>query len=159
MNFATTATDILDVIRGCLGPACDYKIALTRGVPPAGCNSIAAYWGDTVAAPQRSDCPILKPCGPSVLDTHQLNILVTNICIKPDGGQFDWAAEQKAAECFYRDLEIVEQCLRCQDWTNIAGIDGFKSLEYRRTVRDAAAQGGGYAARIVLDITSRQCCV
>lgn len=157
MNRASVASDILDAIRACLGEGCRYKIVRSRGrVPAENCDSLAAYWGDRDFEPF-SDCEDLVPCTEGT-DIDVLNILLTKICVGPDGDiNFNWDLEDETAACFWNDLETIENCIRCGDFTDLES-QGVTGVSYSGTEIDDEARGGAYDAVIKITITSKFCC-
>lgn len=88
-----------------------------------------------------------------------MRIVVTNICIGPDAQQaFDWRNEDAAAACFDADVEIVESCIQCTDWSQL-GIDhSISSVTYLSTSYDVESEGGGFSAYIDVRIVAEECC-
>lgn len=160
MNRSDVAADILDGIAECLGPErCrDYQMLRSRGVPPADCNSIATSWTDKTTD-LFSDCaPKSAPCEPRRV-SHGMRLTITSICIGPDGEPtFDMDKEDAAAECFDNDVDTIERCIECGDWSTLYAEHFLESLTYEATSYDVEAEGGAYSATITLRIVATECC-
>lgn len=159
MNRSDAAFDVLDVIQSCLPDFCSYVLFRSRGVPPAECDSIAAYWGSRRSSPE-IDCEGLSPC--SLIIKQDLDIAITKCCAEPDAGgdrgEFDFAAEDAESVCFERDLQIIEDCLECHDWTQF-GIDhAVQSVTLRSVDRDNNTAGGCFSAYLRLELVYTKCC-
>lgn len=158
MQRSAVTADILTAIQACMGARCqDYVFSRTRGIPPADCNSIAASWVDRTVA-SFGDC--LPHAGCSEWDsTHGLRIVVTNICVAPDAQErFDWRAEDAAAACFDDDIDLIEECLQCADWSQLAADHSITSIRYDGTTYDVESEGGGFSAYLELTIVAAECC-
>lgn len=157
MQRSAFASDVLDLIRACLGERCrHYAIGRARGIPPAVCPSITTSWVDRTEA-VFGDCQgPYRDC--DVQETVGLRIVITDICMGPDAAeQFDWAAEDAAAACFDDDVQVIEDCIRCSDWTQIFRDHGLNSIAYEGTTYDVEADGGGYSAYIEITPVAQVC--
>lgn len=163
MQRSHVAKDILDVIEACLiakiGDRCrEYVFGRTRGIPPADCNSVSVSWMDRGQAATFSDCKGPTPCD-GWDPTLGLRIALTRVCLGPDQQPiFNWELEDAAAACFDDDLDIIEDCINCADWTQVYNDHFLDSIAYVGTTHDVEAEGGGYSAYIELTITARECC-
>lgn len=161
MRRSHVAKDILDALylcmSGVIGDRCrEYVWARTRGVPPADCNSITASWMDREQH-NFGDCENVGECREwdALLG---LRIVLTRVCMGPDQQpSFAWELEDAAAACFDDDLDLIEECLNCMDWTTIMQSHGIDVI-YAGTTNDIEAEGGGYSAYIELTIRARECC-
>lgn len=158
MIRSQVAADILAAIQACLGARCgDYVFLRSRGVPPADCNSISASWITRTTKPFE-DCGGPEPCA-SWAATNTLRIAITSICMGPDGQPtFDFALEDTVAACFDDDVDLIESCLSCTDWTQFYADHGIESMLYVDTTYDVMSEGGGFTAYIQLRITAGECC-
>lgn len=156
MNLSDVAADIAAQIESCFSGICDYDVFRARATPPADCNTIALVWGDRSEI-RESDCARLEPC--SSIVTQDLSISITKCCLKPDTGDgFDFAAEDHEEVCFENDLQILVDCIRCTDWTQLGldhGIDGFVLETIRR---DGSVEGGCFTAYLNTVVTYNECC-
>lgn len=158
MQRSAVTADILTSIEACFGVRCQgYVFARTRGIPPADCNSIAASWIDRAVQPFE-DCPRLTPCGQWEA-AYGLRIVITNVCAGPDAQErFDWRAEDAAAACFDDDVDLLEQCIQCADWTQLGLDHAISEIRYDGTNYDIESEGGGFSAYIDLTIIANECC-
>ncbi len=77
----------------------------------------------------------------------------------PDGKPtFDWRLEDAAAACFEDDVDLVEECIQCSDWTQLGADHFIERFVYAGTTFDIETEGGGYSAYIEIDITAGECC-
>lgn len=165
MKRSYVAADILAQIQSCftaaIGARCrEYVFARTRGIPPADCNSISASWMDRGVS-VFGDCDPgegLESCG-EWNTTHGLRIAITRVCVGPDQQPgFGWDLEDTAAVCFMDDLDILEECIQCSDWTNVKRANSLYSLRYDGTTLDIESEGGGYSAYVELTMVAGECC-
>lgn len=158
MNRSAVASDLLDIIKACLGDRCkQYVFARARGIPPAECSSITTSWADRVA---RYDGECRGPLACQDWEAvHSLRFTITNICMGPDGKpMFDWQLEDLAAACFEDDVDAIESCLQCMDWSQLRTDHAINQIVYTGTTFDIEAEGGGYSAYIGLQIVAQECC-
>ena len=156
VNRFDLAADVLAQIQACLGPGCDYSLFASRAIPPAECNSIAVTYTD--AMPEyESDCPALQGCG--YTQSHVLRIIITRCCVRADAGQsFSEVAEQDAAQCLWRDVDLLEHCLACADLRQW-GIDhGITTFERTATRFDVETLGGCSSAYLDFRVVAEECC-
>jgi len=164
MKRSHAAKDILDAVQACflveLGQArcLEYRFARTRGIPPADCNSVTVSWMDRGVS-QFADCAQLgSDCGEWDA-THGLRIVITNICMGPDQTpDFPWDLEDAAAACFMDDLDLLEECVQCMDWSQIRADHSLAEMRYEGTTLDIETDGGGYSAYIELTLVAAECC-
>lgn len=154
MVRSAVAADILTIIAGCLGPQCRFKIARTRGIVPAVCPSITTSWIDRSSAgfgDCDGECDINSALG--------LRITITDICMGPDSAEdFDFDAEDAAAVCFDNEVDAIEACLQCADYTQMRIDHQLYSVKYDNTTFDVESEGGAYSAYIELTIRAAECC-
>ena len=157
MNRFTLASDVRELIRACLGDNCGFRLVIARGRPTEECDMIALWFGDQIL-------DRLGDCEDSFCEVEQemrLNIRLTRICFAPTGNiDIDWDAEEEAALCFYRDLELLECCLDDNPgWLQIKRDHGITSIARIKTVMSGESNiGGAVSARIELIIKGAQCC-
>lgn len=165
MIRSQVSSDILGTIQACfnasIGDRCrEYVFARTRGIPPADCNSITASWMDRGVS-SFGDCDPgegLDRCG-EWNATHGLRIALTRVCMGPDQEPaFNWALEDAETACFMDDLDLLEECLQCTDWTQVKTDNSLYSLRYDGTTLDIESDGGGYSAYIELTLVAAECC-
>lgn len=165
MRRSQVSIDILNAIQACfnasIGDRCrEYVFARTRGIPPADCPSITASWMDRDAS-SFGDCDPgegLEMCG-EWNATHGLRIALTRVCMGPDQQPaFDWALEDAETACFMDDLDLLEECIQCTDWTQVKRDNALYSLRYDGTTLDIESDGGGYSAYIELTLVAAECC-
>ena len=153
MNRFDLLSDIRDLIRGCLGAGCEYKLVITRGKPPQECNMVALWAGrDTVQA--EDDCRFCD---------KQFEMLVylyiTRICASGrSGASMDFRLEEEQALCFYRDLDLIECCIDDADTSQILADHTIDVFERVSTEPDRQMSGDTYAATITLRVRGEQCC-
>lgn len=161
MRRSAVASDILDRIRACLGDECqDYKIFRTRGIPPAECDSITASWIDR-SIEKFSECESPNPevCQQEWDAVHGLRITLTKVCVGPDSqAEFDWIGEDAASACFDDLVDLVEECLHCQDWEQFVADHSIYGVRYDSTTYDVESDGGAFSAYIELTIQAAECC-
>lgn len=160
MQRSHVASDVLDLLRDCLGARCQhYVFARSRGIPPAECPSIATSWVDRTSTPFGDcnggwgDCDSTETVG--------LRIAITDICVGPDAAAtFDWAAEDAIAACFDNDVQVLERCIECggPGWQQLYRDHGLDTVAYEGTTYDVESDGGGYSAYIELTIVAKVCC-
>lgn len=161
MRRSHVAKDVLDALFACmtaqLGDRCrEYVWARTRGVPPADCNSITVSWMDREQG-TFGDCEQLGECREWDA-VFGLRVVLTRICMGPDQSlEFDWSLEDAASACFDDDLDLIEECLNCMDWSLIRSTHGV-DVTYAGTTNDIETEGGGYSAYIELIVKARECC-
>lgn len=155
-------SDVLQQIRACvmaqIGDRCrEYRFARTRGIPPADCNSITVSWMDR-ARSQFGDCETLgADCG-EWNATLGLRVVLTRVCIGPDQApEFNWDLEDAEAACFNNDLDVLEECIQCSDWSQLRA-DHSIELSYVGTTHDIETEGGGYSAYVELTVVAAECC-
>lgn len=165
MRRSYVAADILAVIQACfttaIGDRCrEYRFAQTRGIPPADCNSVSASWMDRDVS-SFGDCDPgegVQSCG-EWNATHGLRIALTRVCMGPDQQPaFAWELEDAEAQCFMDDLDLLEECIQCTDWTEVKNTNSLYSLRYDGTTLDIESTGGGYSAYIELTLVAAECC-
>jgi hypothetical protein len=158
MKRSAVTADILTAIQACFGARCqDYIFSRSRGIPPADCNSIAASWVDRTVA-HFADCDTPAPCE-DWQATHGLRIVITNICAGPDAQEtFDWRSEDAAAACFEDDVDLLETCIQCGDWTQLYNDHFLTALRYDGTTFDVESEGGGFSAYIEITLVAGECC-
>jgi hypothetical protein len=158
---SAVASDILALIRACLGDDCrEYVFARTRGVPPADCNSITTSWIDR-SVEKFTDCESPNPdiCRREWDALLGMRITITRICMGPDGGeQFNWAREDGEAACFDDHVDAIEECLMCADFGQFTIDHSIYTIQYDTTTFDVESEGGGYSAYIELTIKAAECC-
>jgi hypothetical protein len=158
---SAVASDILAKIEACLGDECrDYVFARTRGIPPADCNSITTSWVDR-SIDKFTDCESPNPdiCRAEWDAIHGLRVTLTRICAGPDAQPvFDWAREDGEAACFDDLVDLVEECVQCQDWQQFITDHSIYGVRYDSTTYDVEAEGGAFSAYIELTIQAAECC-
>lgn len=154
MVRSAVAADLLTIINNCLGPQCRYQLARTRGIAPAVCPSITTSWIERVSQ-SFGDCD--GDC--DFNSTHRIRITITDICMGPDAAdEFDFDAEDAAAVCFEDEVDQIEECLQCHNYTQLRLDHQLISVRYDSTTFDVEAEGGGYSAYIELTILAAECC-
>lgn len=144
--------DLLDQIVTCLGDPCPYQVLVSRGMPPADCSSIAAWYGGSRRDRDSAECA-------TDLYETSLSFTVTHCCITPDQGVgFDFEREEIEAECFLENLMAIRECLACEA-TAVVGsrMTGCGALVSSVSV-DPEPRGGCYSATIRVDIVESECC-
>jgi len=150
------AADVLALIRGCLGPGCEYELFRSRGIPPAECKSIAVTWAESQPT-YDADCDQFQPC--EVRQRSVMRIILTRCCVTADAGMmFNSAAEDDASICLWRDTELIERCLACADLRQIAIDHGLNSFRHVATRFDVETLGGCNSAYIEVMVESEECC-
>lgn len=139
---------LLDQIEVCF-TGCEYDTFVSMGIPPAVCNSIAAYFGEAIrSGTDSSECILVTD------DTFYITI--TRCCAESE--EFNSAAEEAEAKCFLEDLELLMQCLHC----NIAAVmDPFTddcSPIIDSIIADRVREGGCYSATITISFAQVNCC-
>lgn len=136
----------------------EYVYARSRGIPPADCNSITVSWMD--AADNRfGDCEIMGIDCNSWDTTKGLRIVLTRVCMGADQAEsFDWRIEDAEAACFDDDLDLLEECVKCMDWSQLVRDHALSGLSYVGTTHDVETEGGGFSAYIELTIVAAECC-
>jgi len=157
VNRFQLASDIRDLVRVCLGDDCEYRLVIARGRPTIECDLVAFWFGDQVLDRTGG-------CEDSFCDLQQelrLNVMIARLCYSPTGNvNVDYAAEEDAALCFYRDLELLECCL--DDNAGLLQVKRDHSLDSIARVRTVMApdsnDGGAIAARIEFVLKGELCC-
>lgn len=143
---------LLDQIEECLVDPCPYVTFVSRGLPPADCSSIAAWYGSSRRARDNQDCSTL------LYDTT-LNITVTHCCITPDGEvAFDFAREEIEAQCFLENLMAIRECLSCNSSEVLAPYRLSCGALVENVSADLEARGGCYSATLSLSLLEEDCC-
>lgn len=156
MNRAQVAADIAAQIEACFGGECIYRIFRARAVPPAECDSIALVWGQRTAKPE-NQCLTLRPCDREV--TQDLQIVLTKCCVGIDAEEnFDIAGEDHETICFEDDLQILEECIECTDWSQLGLDHDLQSLRLVATERDPMVEGGCVSAYLTVEIIYCESC-
>lgn len=164
MKRSHVAQDILDAIQACFNAQLppercqEYNFFQSRGLPPADCNSISVSWMD--AGDSRfGDCEIMGINCNEWNSTRGLRIALTRICMGPDQSEeFDWRLEHEETVCFNDHLDLLEECIKCMDWTQLVRDHSLIVLSYAGTTHDVESDGGGYSAYIELTIVAGECC-
>lgn len=150
------AADILAQIQGCLPDYCSYKLLRSRGLPPADCNTIALAWGNRIPVSE-TGCIGLLPCDRVV--EQSFTLVLTRCCDGLDSREsFSTDDEDDETVCFERDVQIVEECLECGDWSQLGVDHGINSLVLESTRRDSETEGGCMTAYLGVVISSNECC-
>lgn len=159
MNRASLASDVLTQIQVCLQERCsDYVFARTRGVPPADCNSITTQWIDRGIQSWNEQCDDGQGCG-KWQGAYGMRITLTRICMGPDQEEsFNWTLEDAEAACFDNDLELLEDCVQCGDWSELKSTHALERFRYDGTTHDIESDGGGYSAYIEITLVASECC-
>lgn len=166
MKRSHVAKDILDAVQACMvanmpAERChEYVFARTRGIPPADCNSITVSWMDA-ADNSFADCRLMgvDGCGREWDTTRGIRIVLTRVCMGPDQSEsFDWQREDAEAACFDDDLDLLEECVKCMDWSQLVRDHSLTELFYAGTTHDVESDGGGYSAYIELTVVAAECC-
>jgi len=144
---------LLAEIKTCMGgQECSYNLFVSRGIPPADCNSIAGF-----VEQSRPESTEFDDCNNRYNDS--LVISITRCCLDPDTqDSFDPALEDREAKCFYDDARLLLECVHCNAGTAlgpyIAGCQPLISgMEF-----DMEALGGCYTALIRIAIAEDVCC-
>lgn len=151
--FYDAANALLTEIRACMGgESCPYQLFVSRGMPPADCNSIVArYDGGRRNDRESNDCD-------SVFE-EEIVVTLTKCCVTPDI-QTNWnpVLEDAEAKCFYDDLALLRQCLICNGMTALEPyVDGCKPY-VTATVLDPMSEGGCFSGSIVIRFRNVDCC-
>jgi hypothetical protein len=162
VNRSQVAQDVLDAIRACNPAICDeYRLLRSRGLPPADCNSIATSWvRRDVEYLEFSDCEG-EDCNEDLMwdAIHELRVTITRICMGPDGQPaWDTSLEDDAAVCFDDDLDELETCLQCTDWTQLRIDHALDSFKVGETIHDLESDGGAFSAHVTIVLKARECC-
>lgn len=150
MSTYSLIRNLLDQIQECMDDSdCKYKTFVSLGEPPADCDSIAAWLEES----SRND--VSPECKTTLLDTT-IKVMITQCCVAADAElEFDPAKEQKDAECFLNDLDLLRQCINCSLESN----DGLScNLTLSRISTDVEKMGGCYSATLELEMTEQECC-
>lgn len=155
MIRSETSADILAAIITCLGQSCSYQVIQSRGIFPAECDSIVAVWGD-------SSNLIPDDCGSGPCETfrsHKLMLVLTKCCSGIDAQiNLDSTQESDESICFYRDVEIIEKCIICTDFSQLLFDNGLSNLYLSGTRFDPTVHGGCMTAYIDIVINETFCC-
>lgn len=105
------ARDLLDQIDRCFG-TCDYITHVSRSRPPADCDTIAAWMDLSQSITQNS--PVAGVTGTTIYK-ETLGFTLTRCCVRDPSMALDQLLllEQADAQCFYRDVQIMRDCLAC----------------------------------------------
>lgn len=144
--------DMLDQIRACMFDAdgsCDYKFFVSMGEPTADCNSVAA-WLD-----RKDRGPVNPDCSTKIFDTT-IKVMLTRCCAALDAQvEFSTELEQKEAQCFLRDLDLLTNCINCN-------LDASEEIScgfvLREVSTDSEREGGCYSATLDIEVTEQDCC-
>lgn len=83
----------------------------------------------------------------------------SRICVGPDSSPaFDWNGDDAAAACFDDDLDALEDCINCGDWSQLMADHFIERIAYVGTTHDVESEGGGYSAYVELTIVAGECC-
>lgn len=146
-------SDLRDQIKECLDSSCEYRFFVSLGRPPAECNNIA-IWYDS-SGRNRSDN---GDCTTNVLDS-EIVVTITRCCVAADSGlEFDFAQEEKDAECFHSDLDALISCISCAASTLLEDHILSCGTIIDEVQLDQERLGGCYSADIRLSFTEEICC-
>ena len=152
----SVAADILAQIQACLPDTCSYKLFRSRGLPPADCNTIAFAWSDRHPESEQG-CRGMTPCD-RVVD-QRFTLVLTKCCDGIDGHDFfPTQLEDDETVCFENDLQLLEECIECGDWSQLGLDHGINSIELESTRRDNETEGGCMTAYLTVLIVANECC-
>ena len=156
----STLNDIGDTlvaaVKSYLGDqACrDYgAIFRSMGLPPLECNQIAVWMRDSERNPSVSN-----RCADYRIETWVIQIARCCPAIESQEA-FPFDALEKEAACFYRDIQLIDECLTC----SIKDLlDPFTVCRDDAVVLgvqpDGSRQGGCYASEIWVQYKRPVCC-
>lgn len=124
---------------------------VSLGIPPAECNSIAAWYGSSSRSRENSDCS-------SELQDQIINLTLTRCCASSDSGiEFDTYKEEAEAKCFLNDLDKLLNCLNC-DKPLLGDSTMACAALIERVDMDIQKSGGCYSATVSLSHQTQICC-
>lgn len=144
--------DLLDQIRACTfdqNASCTYTYYVSMGQPSADCNSIAA-WLD-----MKDRSSVNPDCATAHMDVA-IKLMITRCCTSLDAQeQFDPTLEQKEAQCFLNDLDLLISCINC----NLTAPEDMScGYVLSSVLTDNEREGGCYSATLSIDLTEEECC-
>ena len=141
---------LLDDIQACMDTECHYKTFVSLGIPPAECDSIAAWMSYQRRTEDNSECQ-------NAYFDHAVNLTLTRCCINTDAAkEFSHASEQEDAQCFLRDIDALINCLTCESLANLESSDCGSTIG--EISYDLEKEGGCYSATITLNRLVIECC-
>lgn len=146
MTWYDIAAAVLAQVKTCIDD-CDYAIYVSQGRPTADCSAVTMW-------PASSD-DILRKLGRC--DTYRsegFRVTMTRCCATVDSvaGAFEPTREDAEAECFLRDVDLVDRCLVCNvpEILSTMGRIDCDDNPVRGVVFDQERQGECYTAEWVI---------